>query len=100
MLAFGFGFFKLLYAFGALSLAVDLFPWFRRRGQSGSRAFINTAIIVAVLVAFVELPFALIMTIPYVPYVVGALSVLLIGRAVFKLWRWNNARATTGTNNS
>lgn len=92
MLATGFGLFKILYAIGAIALGVDIYQWLTKRGQPGLKAFINTAIAVAVLVAVVELPFALIMTIPYVPYIVGALSVFLIGRAVIKVLRWNNRK--------
>lgn len=90
MLTTGFGIFQLLYAIGAIALGVDIFSWLKRRGQDGLKAFINTAIIVAVLIAVVELPFSFILTIPYVPYIVGALAFFLIGRAVYKVWRWNN----------
>ncbi len=92
MLATGFGFFKILYAIGAIAFGVDIYHFLTKRGQPGMKALINTIIGVAVLVAIVELPFALIMTIPYVPYVVAALSFFLIGRAVYKVLRWNNAK--------
>lgn len=98
MLTVGFGLFKILYAIGAIALGVDIYKFFTKRGQTTMRALINTAIIVAVLVALVELPFALIMTIPYVPYIVGALSLFLIGRAVWKVLRWNNRKADPAAN--
>lgn len=91
MLSFGFGVFKILYAIGAIAFGVDIYHSLTKRGQPAMRALINTVIAVAVLVAIVELPFAFIMTIPYVPYVVAGLSFILIGRAVYKLLRWNNS---------
>ena len=93
MLTVGFGLFKILYAIGAIAAGVDIFNFFTKRGQATMKALINTVVIVAVLVAVVELPFALIMTIPFVPWIVGGLSVLLIGRAVYKILRWNNRKA-------
>ena len=98
MLTVGFGLFKILYAIGAIALGVDIYNFFTKRGQTTMHALINTAIIVAVLVALVELPFALIMTIPYVPYIVGALSLFLIGRAVWKIVRWNNRKPDAAAN--
>ena len=99
MLTTGFGIFQILYAIGAIALGVDIFAWLKRRGQDGFKAFINTAIVVAVLIAVVELPFAFLLTIPYVPYIVGALAFFLIGRAVYKVYRWNN-RSSTPTSNA
>lgn len=90
MLSFGFGVFKILYAIGAIAFGVDIYQWLTKRGQPGMKALINTIVAVAVLVAIVELPFAFIMTIPYVPYIVAVLSFILIGRAVYKVLRWNN----------
>ena len=97
MLTFGFGLFKILYAVGAIAFGVDIYHFLTKRGQPSMKALINTVVVVAVLVAIVELPFALIMTIPYVPYVVAILSVVLIGRAVYKVLRWNNAKSPTST---
>ena len=79
---------------------MDIYQWLTKRGQPGMKALINTIIAVAVLVAVVELPFALIMTIPYVPYIVAALSFFLIGRAVIKVLRWNNRKTPADTTNT
>ncbi len=100
MLTAGFGLFKILYAIGAIAFGVDIYQWLTKRGQPGLKAMINTVIAVAVLVAIVELPFALIMTIPYVPYIVAGLSFVLNGRAVYKLFRWNNRKTPADTTNT
>lgn len=94
MLAFGFGFFQILYAIGAILFGADIYHWLVKRGQPTSRALMNTVLAVVVLLAVVELPFGFLMSIKYVSYVVGGIAFLMIVRGVYKIYHLINGGAT------
>ena len=95
MLAFGFGFFQILYAIGAILFGADIYHWLVKRGQPTGKALMNTALAVVVLLAVVELPFGFLMTIPYLGYVVGGVAFLMIARGVYKIYRLINGNGST-----
>jgi hypothetical protein len=90
MLVSAFGFFKILYLIGAIAFGVDIYNFLIKRGMTGLKAFFNTLLAVVILCAIVEFPLGFIVTIPAVAYTVAGLAVILIGRAVWKLFRLIN----------
>lgn len=93
MLVSAFGFFKILYLIGAIAFGVDIYNFLTKRGQPTMKALLNTVLAVVVLCAIVEFPLGFIITIPAVAYGVAGLALLLIGRAVYKLYRLINKPA-------
>lgn len=90
MLVSAFGFFKILYLIGAIAFGVDIYHFLIKRGMANLKAFFNTLLAVVILCAIVEFPLGFIVTIPAVAYTVAGLAVILIGRAVWKLFRLIN----------